>query len=172
MTNKSQTTNQKIQKKPKISIIVCVAKNRGIGKDNKLLFEIPEDLQHFKKITFGHPVIMGYNTFRSIGKPLPGRMNIVLNDQGGEIDGATVAEDIASAIEKASAVDQEEIFFIGGASVYQQTIGLADRLYITEVDSEREADTFFPDYSKFKKRKIIGNGQWQGLKYNFCEYEK
>jgi dihydrofolate reductase len=158
--------------KPKISIIVCVAKNRGIGKDNKLLFEIPEDLQHFKKITLGHPVIMGYNTFCSIGKPLSSRTNIVLNDRGGEIAGTTFVKDIISAIEKASAVDQKEIFFIGGASVYRQTIELADKLYITEVDSEKEADTFFPEYSNFKKRKVTGNGKWRGIKYHFCEYEK
>lgn len=137
--------------KPRISIICCVSKNRGIGKDNKLLFDIPDDLKHFKKITMGHPIIMGYNTYKSIGKPLPGRLNIILSKDKMEIPGCSVSQSIEEAIEIASQKDKQEIFFIGGGMVYKQAIILADRLYLTIVDAQPKADTFFPDYKEFNK---------------------
>ena len=158
--------------KPIISIISCVAKNRGIGKDNKLLFDIPADLQHFKKITLGHPVIMGYNTYKSIGRPLPGRLNIVLSPDKIEIEGCTVVSSIPEAIEIASKNDQEEIFFIGGGMVYKTAIEFADRLYLTVVDEEPEADTFFPDYSDFKKVISEENEESAGYQYKYMELER
>lgn len=135
----------------RISIVACVAKNRGIGKDNKLLFDIPADLQHFKKVTMGHPIIMGYNTYKSIGQALPGRLNIVLLPDPINIEGCTVVNSIEEAIKVASEEDKEEIFFIGGGMVYASAIEFTDRLYLTVVDAEPEADTFFPDYSDFDK---------------------
>jgi dihydrofolate reductase len=149
--------------KPKISIISCVAKNRVIGKDNKLLFNLPEDLKHFKKITMGHPIIMGLNTFKSIGRPLPGRLNVILSPDSINIEGCTVVNSIEDAIQVASKEDGIEIFFIGGGMVYKSAIELADRLYLTVVDAEPEADTFFPDYSDFNK--IISEEMLETDKY-------
>ena len=158
--------------KPEISIIVCVAKDRGIGKDNKLLFDIPEDLKYFHKVTKRHPVIMGYNTYKSIGKPLKERHNIVISERDEKIPGYIVASSLLDAIEKASKLQKDEIFIIGGAKVYKEAIGLADKLYITEVDAKIDADTFFPDYTDFSKKTKIGEGRDGGVKYEFCIYER
>jgi dihydrofolate reductase len=138
--------------RPIISIIVAVAENRAIGLKNKLLWDIPEDMKHFREITKGHPVIMGQKTFESIGKPLPKRVNIIMTqDQGFKADGCVVVYSIDQAIEEAKKQDQEEIFFIGGGMVYKQAIPLANRLYLTVVKGDFEADTYFPDYSEFTK---------------------
>lgn len=158
--------------KPRISIISCVAKNRGIGKNNALLFDIPADLQHFKKITMGHPIIMGYNTYMSIGRPLPGRLNIVLSPDNIEIDGATQAKSIEEAVKIASDVDDKEIFFIGGGMVYKSAMEFADRLYLTVVDAQPDADTFFPDYSEFSKVVSEESEESSGYKYKYVELER
>lgn len=158
--------------KPRISIICCVAKNRGIGKNNKLLFDIPADLVHFKKITMGHSIIMGYNTYKSIGRPLPGRFNIVLSPEDVEIDGCTISKSIPEAIKLASDNDNEEIFFIGGGMVYKTAIEFADRLYLTIVEEEPEADTFFPDYSDFKKIISEEAEESVGYKYKYVTIER
>ena len=159
-------------KKPTISIISCISENRGIGKDNKLLFDIPEDLKHFKKITMGHPIIMGYNTYKSISRPLPGRLNIILSKDNIEIPGCSVCQIIEDAIEIASQKDKEEIFFIGGGMVYKQAIVLADRLYLTIVDAKPEADTFFPDYSNFNKIISEEKNILKNNKYKFMVLER
>lgn len=153
--------------KPRVSIIVCIAKNCGIGKENKLLFDIPADLQHFKKVTTGHPIIMGLNTFKSIGRPLPGRLNIVLSPDDVKIDGCKVAKSIPEAIKTASDNDKEEIFFIGGGMVYASAIDIADRLYLTVVDAEPRADTFFPDYSDFIEIEKSSPKEYNGLKFKY-----
>lgn len=158
--------------KPKISLICCIAKNRGIGKDNKLLFDIPEDLQRFKAITMSHPIIMGLKTFESIGKALPGRLNIVLSKNNIDAPGITVCQSVDETIAIASDNDAQEIFFIGGGSVYEQTIALADKLYLTIVDAEVPADTFFPDYSDFKKIVREENKESNKYKYRFIELER
>lgn len=156
-----------------VSIIVAIDTNRGIGFKNKLLYEIPEDLKRFRKITSDHPVIMGYNTFLSIGKPLPSRTNIVLNkDSNLKIAGAFVFDSMAKAIDFAKSKDKEEVFVIGGASVYAQAIDFADRLYLTIIDAEKTADTFFPEYPKFNKIISEKPGEYQGLKYKYVILEK
>ena len=160
------------EKKPKISIIACLAKDGGIGKNNKLLFDIPEDLKYFHKVTQKHPVIMGYNTYKSIGHPLSMRHNIVISKKVKKIPGYIVASDLDEAINKASKLQKDEIFIIGGASVYEQAIKVADKLYITEVDATEDADKYFPDYSNFTKRTKIGNGKEKEFKYTFYEYER
>lgn len=153
--------------KPTISIIVAVAQNLAIGKDNKLLWNIPEDLKHFKAITKGHPVIMGERTYYSIGRPLPNRTNIVLSDKIDlRIDGAIIVHSIDEAIKIATKNDNEEIFFIGGAMVYHQALNIADRLYLTIVEGDYEADTFFPDYTNIFK-KVISRERHSDGKYNF-----
>jgi len=160
--------NNKLSKKPIISIIAAIGKNRELGKDNKLLWHIKKDLQHFKKITFGHPVIMGRKTFESIGKPLPDRINIVVtrqNPQGVKAipplrwKSVIICPSLNEAINYAKTNNQKEIFIIGGASIYQQAISLADKLYLTLVNNNFDADVFFPDYSMFKQ--LVSDSGWQ-----------
>jgi dihydrofolate reductase len=161
-------------KKAKISIICAVADgNRGIGLNNKLLFWIPEDLKRFKEITTGHVVVMGQNTFKSIGKPLPKRTNIVVTkDMNFKSNGVIVAYSMEEALEKAMDNEKDEIFFIGGGSIYLQAMEFADKLYLTLVEGSPEADSFFPDYKDFKKVIFEQSREYEGLKYRFVELEK
>ncbi len=135
-----------------ISIIVAIAENLAIGKNNDLLWHIPADLKRFKQITSGHPVIMGKRTWESLPRrPLPNRRNIVITDNPGEqIEGCEMAYSIEDAVEMCRA--DEENFIIGGASVYRQFLPHADRLYLTLVHKPFEADVFFPeiDFSQWK----------------------
>jgi dihydrofolate reductase len=138
----------------KISIIVAVAENNAIGKDNKLLWHLSEDLKRFKRLTSGNPVIMGKNTYFSLPvRPLPKRKNIVITDVPGErIDGCTMAYSIEDAIEKMDS--DKENFIIGGASRYRQFMPYADKLYITWVHKSFDADTFFPEVDEKEWREI------------------
>lgn len=160
--------------KPRVSSIVAVAKkNRAIGFKNKLLWQIPEDMKHFREVTKGHPVIMGQVTFESIGKPLPNRLNVVLTlDDNFKDDRVTISKSIEEGINIAKENDNEEIFIIGGASIYKQTINMIDRLYVTEVEGEYEADTFFPDYSQFSKIISEHDSSDGNYKYKFRVLEK
>lgn len=135
-----------------ISIIVAIAENLAIGKDNDLLWHIPADLKRFKSITSGHPVIMGKRTFYSLPRrPLPNRRNVVITDIPGEmIDGCEMAYSIDDALFKCNPL--EENFIIGGASVYRQFLPHANRLYLTRVHKAFEGDVFFPeiDFTQWK----------------------
>jgi dihydrofolate reductase len=137
--------------RPIISIIVAIARNNAIGKDNQLLWHIPEDLKRFKKLTTGHTIVMGKRTFESLPfRPLPNRRSVVITDVPGEqIEGCTMAYSIADAIDKMEA--DAENFIIGGGSVYTQFLPHADKLYLTLVNKDFEADVFFPviDYSEW-----------------------
>jgi len=158
---------------PKISIICALSEQtRAIGKNNQLLWHLPEDLKHFKEITSGHPVIMGLNTFKSIGRPLPNRTNIVLNFQPVDIPGTIVCSSLEEAVRIAGEHDQEEIFIIGGGMVYKSAIALADRLYLTLVDDNTEGDTYFPDYSAFTKVIDETSGQSGSINFRFVVLEK
>ena len=128
-----------------ISIIVAIAENNAIGKDNKLLWHLPDDLKRFKRLTSGHPVIMGKKTFESLPiKPLPNRTNIVLSDiPDDKIDGCVMAYSIDDALSKCP--EGEECFVMGGGMVYNQFLEIADRLYITFIHKYFDADTFFPE---------------------------
>ena len=159
---------------PRISLIAALAiKDRAIGFKNALLWHIPEDFRHFKETTSGHAIIMGENTYRSIGRPLPNRTNIVLSPHSDfSPEGCVVACSIEDALEKARAVEHEEVFVCGGASVYQQFLPLCDRLYLTLVDGAYEADTFFPEYSQFTQeisRRDVDNGTYR---FTFVILEK
>lgn len=128
-----------------VSIIVGMAKNRVIGADNDLPWHIPADLKYFKATTLGKPILMGRKTFDSIGKPLPGRQNIVITrNDAWEHDGVTVSPSLEAAISSAGEVD--EVMIVGGAQIYQQALSMADRMYITEVDLECEGDAVFPEF--------------------------
>jgi dihydrofolate reductase len=154
--------------KTKISLIAAVASDRGIGKNNKLLFDIPDDLKYFREKTRDHTVVMGYNTYKSIGRALPDRRNIVLSRQLLKLVDAETVKSIEEAIKKVEG--DAEVFVIGGASIYEQFLPLADKLYLTLVETvDKEADTFFPDYSDFQNFKRTGGGESNGLKYTFCE---
>lgn len=157
----------------KVSIIVAIDKKRGIGCKNQLLYNIPDDLKRFRRITSGHPVIMGYKTFLSIGQPLPKRTNIVLSkDANLKIEGAFVFDSLIKAIDFAKTKDRDEVFVIGGASIYAQAIGLADRLYITVIDANKPADTFFPDYSEFRKIISEETSSYKDLHYKYLILER
>ncbi len=125
-----------------LSLIAIVDEAGGIGNNNQLLCHLPADLQYFKSITLGKPIIMGRNTYESIGKPLPGRKNIVISKTLPTTDAITVATSINEAIE--SAQSAEEIMVIGGSTLYSQTIEFANRLYITRIHHHFTADVFFP----------------------------
>ncbi|MDR0725631.1 MAG: dihydrofolate reductase [Prevotellaceae bacterium] len=131
-----------------LSIIVAVDENNAIGKDNKLLWHIAEDLKHFRSITNGHPVIMGRKTFESIGKALPGRINIIISrNPQFAAEECIVAPSLEKAINIASEID-ENTFIIGGASIYREALGIADTIYLTVVHSSYDADAFFPAISE------------------------
>ena len=136
----------------RLSLIVAMAENRVIGRNNDLPWKIPEDLKHFKALTMGKPIIMGRKTFESIGRPLPGRTNIVItrNDDW-DAEGVNIVDTVEAAIDEAAEEGAEEAMIIGGAAIYEQTLDLADRIYLTEVMDEFEGDTFFPD---------LDEGQW------------
>jgi len=137
---------------PKVSIIAAVAENLAIGKNNRLLWRIPEDLKRFRRLTTGHTVVMGRKTFESIGRALPERKNIVISrDPDFKPKNCLVASSFENALEKGREIEKEEIFIIGGGQVYEQAIKQADKLYLTLVPGNYEADVFFPDYSVFNK---------------------
>lgn len=157
------------------SIIVAVGKNREIGKGNKLLWHVPEDLKNFKEITTGKTVIMGRKTFESIGRPLPNRKNIVLSKNGDkesfEQKGIELYQNLESLIEDYKN-SEEEIFIIGGEQIYREFMqkGLVRRLYISYIEfSDSEAGAYFPkiDYDNWKIIKEKNYDDWK-----FCMYEK
>lgn len=127
-----------------ISLIAALAADRIIGMENAMPWDLPADLAWFKRNTLKKPVIMGRLTFESIGRPLPGRRNIVVSSQPGTTEGVTWVTSLDAAIQAAG--DAEEIMVIGGGRVYEQMLNRADRLYLTHIDAEVEGDTQFPDY--------------------------
>jgi len=134
-------------KKPEIAIIVAMANNRTIGINNTLPWRIPEDLKHFKALTMGHHMIMGRKTFESIGKPLPGRTTVVVSrDRSLKIDGCVVAHSLQEAV--AACANDPQIFMVGGADIYAQALGLADKLYITEIQQDVAGDAWFPEFDR------------------------
>ena len=155
-----------------ITIIAAVAKNEVIGKDNKLLWHIPADLKRFKALTVGNTVLMGRKTFESIfdmlGKPLPKRTNLIISRQSDyqAPEGCFVHSSIEEALAKHK---DENIFIIGGSTIYEQTLDLADQLEITHVDQEYEGDAFFPKIN-IEKWQIANEERFDG--YRFVTYER
>ena len=157
-----------------ISIIAAVARNMAIGRGNKLIYWLPNDLRHFKALTTGHTIIMGRRTFQSLPKgALPNRRNIVLTRSGKEFPGAETYSSLREALD--SCLPSEEVFVIGGATVYAEALPLADRLCLTEVDDEPEgADAFFPQVSsdlwKVSSREEHGKDEKHDYTYTFTDY--
>jgi len=145
-------------KRPTLSIISAIDEKGGIGKRNSLPWYLPEDLKRFKKLTTGHTVIMGRKTYQSIfdrlGKPLPNRVNIAISkNRQFKPEGVTVFWSVEDAIDYAFRIEKEEIFIIGGATIYDQTVNRVDKLYITQVKGDHQADVFFPkiDWSAWQE---------------------
>ncbi len=136
-----------------ISVIVAVAQNGVIGGGNTLLWHISEDLRRFKSITMGHPVIMGRRTFESVGRPLPGRTNVVVSRREDYTpEGVTVVRSLEEAF--ALFPQEEEIFVTGGGQIYAQAMPLADKLYLTTVEKDYDGDTRFPDWNRDEWRQV------------------
>ena len=153
-------------------MICAVGKNQEIGYKNKLLWDLPDDMKHFRDITHGHKVIMGQTTYQSIGQALPGRENIVLTlDKNFKAPGCEMAYDLKALAEKYKNSD-EEVFIIGGASIYKQFLPFAFKLYLTLVDDAPKADTYFPEYPEFKKIVSQEKKEYNGIKYRFIELVK
>jgi dihydrofolate reductase len=129
------------------SLVVAMDRNRVIGRDNALPWRLPADLAHFKKVTMGHPVLMGRRTYESIGKPLPGRTNIVITHNRGFVaPGCVVVGSLDEAWKAAN--DASEACVIGGTSVFAEALASADVIHLTEVDAEVAGDTYFPDFDR------------------------
>ncbi|NYT46409.1 MAG: type 3 dihydrofolate reductase [Candidatus Methanofishera endochildressiae] len=159
----------------KLSLIVAMASNRTIGLDNQMPWHLSADLKKFKKITMGQPIIMGRKTFESIGQPLPGRQNIIISRNPDYLQpGCLVFNDIDSAL--TSCTDIEEVFVIGGATLYEATLARADRLYITEIQKEFSGDTWFPEINQEQwqvvSREDINNDSSVDFSYSFMVYER
>lgn len=165
----------------KVSIIVAHDDKFGIGAKNRLLWHLKKDFAHFKKITTGHPVIMGRKTFESIGKPLPGRTNIIITRNLNSVldchsdpeRNVKITHSLKEAINLAQSIDNQKVFIIGGGQIYQEALAknLVDKLYVTKVQGDFQADTFFPDYSHFKLLKQA-NGQEGPYHFTFYVFEK
>lgn len=158
-----------------ISIIVAVAENGVIGGGNTLLWHISEDLQRFKRITQGHPVIMGRKTFESLGRPLPNRHNVVVTRRR---DYAPEGVTIVSSLEEAIAMfpPSEEIFITGGGQIYEQAMPLADKLYLTTVMHDYEGDTRFPEWDRSGWREVFRehheNGKNFPYPFEYSDWER
>ncbi len=160
---------------PCLTLIAAMAKNRVIGRDNALPWRLPEDLKHFKALTLGHPIIMGRKTWDSLGRPLPGRANIVISrDRTRAVEGATLTHTLQQAVEAAAASGADEIFVIGGAEIYRQALPLARRLQLTEIGADFAGDAHFPEFDAREWREVAreAHKSADGLAYAFVTYER
>jgi dihydrofolate reductase len=166
----------------RVSLIAIVDQQNGLGKDNQLLCHLPADLAHFKALTLGKPIIMGRKTFESLGKPLPGRRNIVLSRHHLEFDGVEVCDSIQAAMKLISTKVvfeeklTEEVMVIGGAQVYQDALALADRIYLTRIEYQFIADVFFPQLDERSWQCVSQTYRAPDEKnpyaLSFCQYER
>lgn len=161
--------------KPLISAIVAAAENNVIGKDNRLLWHLPNDLKFFKQTTLGHTVIMGRKTYESVGKPLPRRRNIVVTRQRDyTVDGAEITHSIQEALDWCTGED--EVFVVGGAAIYTQALPFTERVYLTRVHTSLAGDTFFPDLDSEEWRLVSREDHpaddRHAFDYSFLVYER
>ncbi|WP_461632087.1 dihydrofolate reductase [Labilibaculum euxinus] len=156
-----------------VSIIVAVSRNQVIGKDNQLIWKLSADLKRFKALTTGHTIIMGRKTFESIGKPLPNRTSVIITRQADYVaEGCVVVNSLEEALEKSS--DQEEVFIIGGGTIYKEALAKANKIYYTKVHKDFEGDTFFPvlDLKEWKSvnREDCFPDEKNEVPYSFIDY--
>lgn len=157
----------------KLSLIAAVGKNNELGKDNALIWHLPGDLQFFKETTMGKTIVMGYNTYLSLPRRLPGRKYVVMSfkdiDLGEDIKVCLNREELMAELEK---ID-DEIFIIGGASMYKQFLNECENLYLTEIDATSEADAFFPEFEKTNYvSELIRENEDDGIKYKHIVYRR
>lgn len=163
---------------PRISMIAAIGENRELGKDNKLLFDIPEDMKFFRETTRGKPVVMGRKTAEHLVEfytkgPLPGRKNIVVTrNPEYSLEGFSVVSTMEDAIEIAKKENTDEIFIIGGGEIYTLGLPYAERLYLTIVDGTYDADAFFPEFSEFSKVISEKKSEGNGFTYTFKTLER
>ena len=160
----------------KISLIVAMASNQAIGLNNQMPWHLSADLKRFKQITMGHPILMGRLTFEAIGRPLPGRTNIVVSrNPAYHADGCIVADSLEAAV-RAGCRLSDQIFVIGGAILYEAALPLAETLYITQINRAFEGDTFFPVFNRShwveEEREDVADDGQAGFGYSFLKYEK
>lgn len=161
-----------------ISLSICIVvaiggKNRVIGNNNKLPWNIPEDLKRFKDITSGHPIIMGRKTYESIGRALPNRTNIIVTrDTNYQAAGCIVVNTLDDAINQAKQVETDQICIIGGGEIFRQAMPIVDKLYLTTIEGEFEGNVFFPEYKEFSKVINKSLHESNGYKYTFLDLEK
>lgn len=157
-----------------VSAIVAIAENNAIGKNNQLLWHMPNDLKHFKDVTSGRTIIMGRNTFDSVGKPLPKRRNIVVTRQDITIPGCEVVKSVEDGL--ALCNGEDEVFIGGGAEIYRLAMPLTDRIYLTIIHHTFEADTFFPELDEKEwnevKREDFGADEKNAYPYSFITLER
>jgi len=158
-----------------VSIIVAMARNGVIGKDNRLPWHLPEDLKRFKRLTMGHHIVMGRKTYESIGRLLPGRTSVIVTrKQDYHVDGAIIAKSLEEAIERCA--PEDEVFVIGGAEIYREAVPVADRLLITQIDENIPGDVVFPsvDWSRWREieRQPCLVGDSQPLRAYFVEFTR
>lgn len=155
-----------------ISIIAAIGKNNALGRGNDLIWHIKEDLKNFKNLTMGKYIVMGKNTYESLPKHLEGRKYIVLSSSLSNIENGLLFNDFNKLLEFIKNVD-EEVMIIGGSSIYKLFLPLADKLYLTEIDSEEKADVYFPEFNKEDyKCNVVSTNEVDGLKYSFVIYER
>lgn len=155
-----------------ISLILSVGKNNEIGRGNDLIWHFHADMKFFRETTTGSTVIMGRKTFESLPKVLPNRRNIVISsDENLKIEGAEVVHSVSEALK---AVENDNVFIIGGGHVYNEFLPLADKIYLTEIDAEcPDADTFFPKFDKsLYTREVVGENEENGIKFFYVIYTK
>jgi dihydrofolate reductase len=154
-----------------ISAIAAIGKNRELGKSGKLPWHIPEELKFFKRVTTGHPIIMGRKTHESIGRALPRRTNIIITRNSEyQAQGCIVVSSVENAITEAEKHEgAEEIFIIGGGEIYKLSWKYINKLYLTKVDASFDADVYFPEYSSFSK--VLAEDKRKSSKYSFTIYE-
>jgi len=159
----------------RVSIIAAMASNRTIGIDNRLPWNLPEDLKHFRQLTMGHHILMGRKTWESIGKPLPGRSSVIITrSQDYQVPGCRTANSIPEAI--AACGDDGEVFFIGGADLYLQALAVAQRVYLTEIQRDFDGDAHFPALDPATWREVTRTRHQsageQALPFHFVMYER
>lgn len=160
-----------------LSTFVAIGKNREIGLDNKLLWRISSDLKRFKKLTSGHHMIMGRKTYESIGKPLPNRVSVVISRQKDlDLPGSIVVSSLEEAVEFCKLAGEDEAFIIGGASIYTLGISISDKLYLSVVDYDGAADTFFPEFEmndyEYLNTERFEKSEKDEYGYNYYELKK
>jgi len=160
-------------RKPGITVIAAVARNNVIGRDNAMPWRLPEDLKRFKALTLGHPIVMGRKTWESLGRPLPGRTNIVVTHNPAFVaEGAMPVATLEAALAAAATTGTDQIFIIGGAEIYRQALPLADRMQLTEIDCEFAGDAFFPSWqaAAWQEAQREPHHAEAGFEYAFVTY--